>query len=127
LKPVVLIVDDNPANTKLVRALLESQGYEVDCAAHANEARRAIERRVPALVLMDLQLPEIDGYELTREFRRTEALRQVPILAVTASAMRGDEQRALDAGCNGYIAKPINTRTFVGTISAFMVEAASRS
>lgn len=117
---LILVVDDNLTNMKLMHVLLELAGHEVVAAANAREARAAVDKRRPALILMDLQLPEVDGYALTREFRLRTDLKGVPILAVTASAMRGDEQRALDAGCDGYIAKPIDTRSFAGAVARFL-------
>lgn len=117
MKPLALLVDDDPVNARLVRALLEHEGYEVECAAHANAARRAVERRPPSLVLMDLPLPDADGYVLTREFRQRETLRDVPIIAVAPAAMRGAKQLALEAGCSACLARPIDTRRFFETVS----------
>jgi len=117
---VILVVDDNAMNTKLMTILLESAGFQVDAAANAREARVAVDRRRPDLVLMDLQMPEVDGYTLTAEFRKRPDLKTVPILAVTAAAMRGDEQRALTSGCDGYITKPIDTRAFAARVAGFL-------
>lgn len=113
---LVLVVDDNAANTRLLEALLESAGYEVMTAADADGARRAIDDRRPGLVLMDLQLPGTDGFTLTAELKARPELRDVPIIAVTAFAMRGDDERARLAGCDAYITKPIDTRAFVVTV-----------
>ena len=94
----ILVVDDNPANVKLMRVLLTSAGFQVETANNGAEARLAVNRSVPALILMDLQMPDVDGYTLTAEFKARPDLHAVPIVAVTASAMRGDEERALRHG-----------------------------
>lgn len=117
---LVLVVDDNAMNLKLVRFLLTKRGHRVVTAMSAGEALTALEAEVPALILMDLQLPGMDGLELTRRLRLDTALADVPIVAVTASAMRGDEERALAAGCDGYVAKPIDTHTFPGIVEAHL-------
>src|SRR5207249_1796806 len=105
----ILIVDDNPVNLKLARVLLATEGYEVRTAAHAAEALGVLEGFRPRLILMDIQLPGMDGLELTRRLKADPALRGTVILALTAYAMKGDEEKALDAGCDGYIAKPMDT------------------
>jgi CheY-like chemotaxis protein len=106
----VLIVDDNPANLKLAAYLLSSKGYSVDTAVDAEAALVALRARKPTLILMDLQLPGMDGLTLTRSIKSDPATSDIRILAVTADAMRGDDVRALAAGCDGYISKPIDTR-----------------
>src|SRR5690606_18835992 len=106
----VLIVDDNPTNLKLVTYLVKANGYEVDTAADAEQALAAIGARPPSLILMDLQLPGIDGLELTRRLKADPATRDIKIIAVTAYAMKGDQERALAAGCDAYVSKPIDTR-----------------
>ncbi len=105
----VLVVDDNPVNLKLTQMVLSSEGYEVRTARDAAEAIVALESCQPCIVLMDLQLPGIDGLGLTRLLKADPATRDIPILAVTASAMKGDEERAIAAGCDGYVAKPVDT------------------
>lgn len=120
MSELILVVDDNPSNAKLVRVLLERSGYEVMVAGHADDALAALEQRVPSLILMDLQLPGTDGYTLTERLRAKPALATLPIVAVTAYAMHGDEARALRSGCNGYVTKPINTRTFVADIARYL-------
>ena len=107
----VLIVDDNPMNMKLVRVLLTSEGYDVRTAGDALEAMAILEQWHPRLILMDIQLPGIDGLELTRQLKSNPVTEQIIIIGLTAYAMKGDEERILAAGCDGYIAKPINTRT----------------
>jgi CheY-like chemotaxis protein len=107
----ILVVDDTPVNLKLTRILLVNEGYKVLTAASGEEALELLRSFHPALILTDIQLPGIDGLELTRRIRRNEATRDITVLALTAFAMKGDEQRAADAGCDGYITKPIDTRT----------------
>ena len=116
----LLIVDDNPANLKLARVLLAREGYEVRTAGDAEEALAVIEAFPPELILMDLQMPGMDGFELTSRLKANPALRGTIILALTAYAMKGDEARALAAGCDGYIAKPIDTRLLPGIIARYL-------
>ncbi len=116
----ILIVDDNSANTKLVSFLLSTKGYAVRTAASAAEALVALERALPALILMDIQLPGMDGLTLTRQLRADARTAGIPIIALTAYAMKGDEERALEAGCDAYITKPIDTRTLPGRIAALL-------
>lgn len=113
----VLIVDDNPTNLKLVAYLVRANGYEVDTAGDAATARASIAARKPGVILMDLQLPGIDGLELTRELKGDPATADIKIVAVTAYAMKGDEEKALAAGCDDYVTKPIDTRALPGTIA----------
>jgi CheY-like chemotaxis protein len=104
----ILIVDDNPSNIKLLSFLLESKGYEVRTAANADEALASIAARRPRLILMDIQLPGMDGLELTRRLKSERTTRQIVVVALTAYAMKGDEARVLAAGCDGYVSKPID-------------------
>ena len=113
----ILIVDDNPANLKLARVLLTGEGYEVRTAADAEEALSTLKAFRPRLILMDLQMPGMDGFELTRRLKADPATRGMVILALTAYAMKGDEERARAAGCDGYVAKPIDTRALPGLIA----------
>ena len=106
----ILVVDDNPMNLKLVRVLLETEGYDVRTAADAEEALAALDAFRPRLILMDLQLPGMDGLALTRRLKADPARRDIVILALTSYAMKGDEEKALHAGCDGYLTKPIDTR-----------------
>ena len=116
----VLIVDDNLANLKLVRILLAAEGYDVRTATDAQEAMDVIRGARPRLILMDIQLPGMDGLELTRRLRADPRTRDTLIVALTAYAMRGDEQRAREAGCDGYIPKPIDTRALPGVIAGYL-------
>ncbi|MDB4971819.1 MAG: two-component hybrid sensor and regulator [Myxococcaceae bacterium] len=108
--PVVLVVDDNPTNLKLIAYLLQAKGYEVRTAIDAESALTEIQTARPALILMDLQLPGMDGLELTRQLKAAPETRDIVVIAVTAYAMKGDEERARAAGCDGYIPKPVDTR-----------------
>jgi CheY-like chemotaxis protein len=115
----VLIVDDNPTNLKLVAYLVKANGYEVDTAADADAAVAAIATNRPRVILMDLQLPGIDGLELTRRLKADPATRDITIIAVTAYAMKGDEEKALAAGCDDYVTKPIDTRALPALIARY--------
>lgn len=106
----ILIVDDNPQNLKLARVLLSRHGYDVHVAADAEQALTLLETLNPKLILMDLQLPGMDGYELTRRLKSDPQRKQIAIVALTAYAMKGDAERAREAGCDGYVTKPIDTR-----------------
>jgi CheY-like chemotaxis protein len=113
---VVLVVEDNPTNLMLIRAVLQRAGFQVEGAASAEEAARWLDANRPLVVLMDVQLPGQDGLSLTRELRQQPRTVTLPIIALTAHAMVEDRERALAAGCNGYIAKPINTRTLAAEV-----------
>ena len=112
----ILIVDDTPVNLKLTRILLVNEGYKVLTAASAEEALEVVRSHHPDLVLADIQLPGMDGLDLARRIKQTAATRDIAVVDVTAFAMAGDEGRALDAGCDGYITKPIDTRTLAARI-----------
>ncbi len=116
----ILIVDDNPVNSKLIRVLLAGEGYEVHTAADAEAAIRVLGGLNPDLILMDVQLPGIDGLELTRRLKADPATRGIKILGLTAYAMKGDKEKILAAGCDGYIAKPIDTRTLPKVIEHYL-------
>lgn len=107
----ILVVDDNPTNLRLLQLVLASEGHTVRLAAGAAEAEALVAARLPDIILMDLQLPGVDGLTLTRRFKEQERTRAVPIIAVTSYAMKGDEERARAAGCDDYVSKPIDTRT----------------
>ena len=120
---LILVVDDNQVNLKLARLLLTGEGYEVVTASDAAEARAAIQDRIPSLILMDLQMPGVDGFDLTRELKAGAGTKAIPIVAVTSYAMKGDEQRARAAGCDEYVAKPIDTRTLPAVIARCLASA----
>ena len=104
----ILIVDDNPQNLKLAKVILAGEGYDVETAIDAEDAMRMLASFAPRLILMDLQLPRMDGLELTRRIKADPARRAMIIIALTAYAMKGDEEKALAAGCDGYLSKPID-------------------
>lgn len=116
----ILIVDDNPVNLKLMRILLAGAGHEVLTAADAEEALQVIRESTPRLILMDVQLPGIDGLELTRRLKADPSTQNIKILGLTAYAMKGDRERILAAGCDGYIPKPIDTRRLPGMIEEYL-------
>jgi len=119
----LLIVDDNPTNLKLARMLLASEGYEVHTALNAEEALVALTSFRPRLILMDIQLPGMDGLTLARQLKNDPETRDIVILALTAYAMKGDDDRARAAGCDGYVAKPIDTRALPGVVAAHLARA----
>jgi len=121
----VLIVDDNPTNLKLLRIILEQEGYAVTTADDAEEALRRLEQAKPRMILMDIQLPGIDGLELTRRLKADPDYAGIVIIALTAYAMKGDEEKARAAGCDGYITKPIDAEQLPRTLEAYL--AASRT
>jgi two-component system cell cycle response regulator DivK len=116
----ILIVDDNVMNLKLIRVLLTGEGYDVRVAADAAEAMTVLRTFNPRMILMDIQLPGIDGLELTRRLKAAPETRNVIVVALTAYAMRGDAERMVEAGCDGYIAKPIDTREFPATVARYL-------
>ncbi|MHB9111142.1 MAG: response regulator [Thermoleophilia bacterium] len=121
-KPKILVVEDNLMNLELVSDVLEAHGYQVLQADTGQKALEIAEGEQPDLVLMDIQLPEMDGLEVTRLLKQNERTSHISVIALTAHVMRGDEERAREAGCSGYIAKPINTREFAGVIAGYLGE-----
>lgn len=119
-KGPILVVDDNETNARLVSYLLTAQGFEIRTAASAQEALQTLEGFHPRLILMDLQLPGMDGLSLTRQLKAAPATRDILIVALTAYAMKGDEEKAREAGCDGYITKPIDTRTLPATLAGYL-------
>lgn len=116
----VLLIEDNEQNRYLVTFLLERSGYTVTAYADGARGIEAARTLSPALVLLDIQLPMMDGYAVARALRQHETLRKIPIVAVTSYAMPGDREKALEAGCTGYIEKPINPDTFVAEVEQAM-------
>lgn len=123
----ILVVDDNPANLKLVYDLLKCSGYQVTKAADAEKALILIQKDPPSLILMDIALPGMDGLTLTRQLKANPATRRIPIVALTAFAMKGDDQKAREAGCDGYVTKPIDTRTLPKMIGEILASATANS
>ncbi len=116
----ILVVDDNDVNLELVRDLLEDQGYRVRVAIDANDAIAVLHDFRPRLILMDIQLPGMDGLTLTRMLKANPSMRDIRIVGLTGYAMAGDAERILAAGCDGYLAKPIDTRRLPGVISSML-------
>jgi len=122
----ILYIEDNYENRILVRRVLEVEGYIVLEAADGLAGIRLADSEKPALILMDINLPEVDGYEVTARLRQNAALSHVPIVALTANVLKGDRERSLAAGCDGYIQKPIDVDLLPGQIAAFLREDRSR-
>jgi two-component system cell cycle response regulator len=116
----ILVVDDNPSNLKLFTYLLALPGYAVTTAGDAEQALEVLERFVPDLIIMDLQLPDVDGLTLTRQLKADPRFKSVPIVAVTASAMKGDEEKARAAGTDGYMSKPVDKRAFRAMVASYL-------
>jgi CheY-like chemotaxis protein len=116
----ILIVDDNPTNLKLVAYLMKAKGYDVVTAIDADAAMAAIRAQPPRLILMDVQLPGVDGLELTRRLKSDPATSGIIIVAVTAYAMKGDQDKAMAAGCDAYVTKPIDTRALPETVARLL-------
>ncbi len=122
-KYTILVVEDNPKNLKLFKDILEYNGHTVFEAHDGLEALESACMILPDAILLDVQLPKMNGVEVARELRSRDETKDLPIIAVTAFAMKGDEKRFLEAGFNGYIAKPIDTRNFVKQIEAVVEQA----
>ncbi len=119
-KGTILYVEDNPDNRNLVKRVLNAEGYSVIEAGNAKQALEKLDRGELDLILMDISMPEIDGYALTSQIRSSPAFHYIPIVAVTANVMRGDRERSLRAGCDGYIQKPIDIDTLARQIEGFI-------
>jgi two-component system cell cycle response regulator len=117
----ILVVDDNPTNLKLASELLEFEGYHILRAVDAEEAQLIIQRTPPDLILMDIALPGMDGLTLTRKLKADEKTRHIIIVALTAFAMKGDDVKAHEAGCDGYVTKPIDTRKLPELVAGFLL------
>jgi len=119
----VLIVEDNELNMKLFHDLLEAHGYETLQTRTGIEALRLAREHHPDLILMDIQLPEVSGLEVTKWIKEDESISSIPVIAVTAFAMKGDEERIRQGGCEAYISKPISVAKFLETVRAYLGEA----
>src|ERR1700756_602183 len=115
----VLIVEDNDLNMKLFHDLLEAHGYDILQTKDGMEALQLARQHHPDLILMDIQLPEVSGLEVTKWIKEDDDLKAIPVIAVTAFAMKGDEEKIREGGCEGYIAKPISVANFVQTVARF--------
>ena len=118
----VLVIEDNELNMKLVRSMLQLAYYEIVEAKNAEDGIKLAREHLPKLILMDIQLPGIDGLDATRIIKKNPKLAHIPIVALTSYAMQGDEEKAISAGCTGYIAKPIDTRNFLDIISKYLTQ-----
>ena len=121
--PLILVVEDNETNQMLTVAVLERDGYRVVVAGNTSEAREHIKTETPHLILMDVQLPGEDGLAFTRQLKRNPTTSPIPIVAMTAHAMQGDAEQAIEAGCSGYIAKPIDTRALAEQVRRYLAVA----
>jgi len=126
MKEKILIVEDNPQNMRLIKMVLRDKGYTLLEATDGEEALDVALREPPDLIIMDIQLPKLSGLEVTRKLRETSAFSHVPIIALTAYAMKGDKERFINAGCDAYLSKPINTRELPGVIAEMLLQAAKR-
>lgn len=117
---VILHVEDNPDNRLLVRRLLMSEDYTVLEAENASHALEILKTNLPHLILMDINMPDIDGFTLTNLIKSTPGLGKIPVIALTANVMKGDRERTLQAGCDGYIEKPIDIDRFLDQVAAFL-------
>lgn len=122
-RKTVLIVEDNELNMKLFHDLLDAHGYATLGTRNGLDAMRMARQHRPALILMDIQLPEVSGLEVTKWLKDDDDLKSIPIVAVTAFAMRGDEERIRQGGCEAYISKPISITDFIATVRRFIGEA----
>jgi two-component system cell cycle response regulator DivK len=120
MKATILVIEDNERNRYLATYILEKHGYRVFQAADGKAGIEAARQNKPDLILLDIQLPVMDGYSVARELKQNGELKEVPIVAVTSYAMVGDRERVLAAGCVGYLEKPINPETFVADIEQYL-------
>jgi two-component system, cell cycle response regulator DivK len=120
MKPKILVIEDNEQNLYLITFILDKNGFSVISARDGQEGIDKACNETPTLILLDIQLPRMDGYEVARRLRQIDALKDTPIIAVTSYAMVGDREKSLDAGCTGYMEKPINPVTFLDEIRKFM-------
>ncbi len=116
----ILYIEDNPENRLLVRRILQADGFKVLEAQNAAQALRLLENEIPDLILMDINMPDMDGFTLTTQLKNTPDLNGVPIIALTANVMRGDRERSLEAGCDGYIQKPIDVDNLPEQVNRFL-------
>ena len=119
-KGTILYVEDNSDNRNLIRRVLEAEGYSVMDAINAGQAIEKLEKNRVDLILMDINMPDMDGYTLTTKIKGIQSFSRIPIVAVTANVMRGDREKSLEAGCDGYIQKPIDIDTLAQQIERFM-------
>jgi len=116
----ILLVEDNEVNMRLVKLTLKNQSYDFIEATNGEDAIELAKDRNPDLIILDIQLPKMDGYEVARTLKASEKLKHIPIIGLTAHAMKGDEERVLEAGCNAYVSKPLDTNQFRGLVKSFL-------
>jgi len=124
-KATILYVEDNPENRMLVRRILMSQDYALLEASDASDALNVLKKEQPDLILMDINMPDMDGYTLTAKIKAMPGFERVPILALTANVMRGDKEKTLEAGCDGYIQKPLDIDQFIREVERFLLRRAN--
>ena len=124
-KGTILYVEDNSDNRNLIRRVLEVEGYSVVDAVNAGQAIEKLENNIIDLILMDINMPDMDGYTLTAKIKGIQSFSNTPIIAVTANVMRGDREKSLEAGCDGYIQKPIDIDTLAQQIERFMTRSSN--
>jgi len=117
----ILHIEDNFENRILIRRLLLAGGFDLIEAENATEAMELLDNHQPDMILMDMNMPDIDGYTLTRQLRRIDKLAGIPIIAITANVMKGDREKSLQAGCDGYIEKPIDVDRFIDQVNLFFL------
>jgi two-component system, cell cycle response regulator DivK len=125
VKGTILYVEDNPDNRLLVKRILTAENYKLLEATNAVQAINLLETTTPDLILMDINMPDMDGYTLTTRIRSMSGLERVPILALTANVMRGDKEKTLEAGCDGYIQKPLDVDQLIREIEKFLARRAN--
>jgi len=125
VKGTILYVEDNPDNRLLVKRILTAENYRLLEATNAMQAINLLETTTPDLILMDINMPDMDGYTLTTRIRSMSGLERVPILALTANVMRGDKEKTLEAGCDGYIQKPLDVDQLIREIEKFLARRAN--
>ncbi len=119
-KPVILYIEDNPDNRMLVFRILQSEGFEVHSVPDGQSSLEFLKNKIPDLILMDINLPHIDGYTMTSRLKQRTDLIGVPIIALTANVMKGDREKTLEAGCDGYLQKPIDVDRIGDQIRSFL-------
>ena len=120
MKEKILIVEDNPRNMRLIEMTLRAKNYTLLKATDGEEALDITQRERPHLIIMDIRLPKMNGFEVTRKLRENPAFSHTPIIGVTAYAMKGDKERVIESGCDAYLSKPINTRELPGMIAEML-------
>lgn len=119
----VMYVEDDPGNRVLIRRVLQSEGYRIIEAKNASQALSVLKKEQPDIILMDINMPDVDGYTLTTQLKTMPNIQNIPIIAVSAKVLKSDREKAIAAGCNGYIEKPINVDTLSETINRYIHEA----